>query len=112
MPIPSGQRNTALRIEQQIAVPDGQGGWWWGWGLRGMAHGAPEALSASEAIHAATLVSVLMTAWIIPFRSDLSVKDRVVIVEARKVRTLQIVSYSDPDGARAELRLTCTETLS
>lgn len=101
MPTPIGQRNQRVRIEQAILVSDGQGGHVQSWALRAVVWAREEPLSSREAVLAKTLTAVLLTAWTIPYRTDLKVTDRILC----GARTIQLTSHADVEGKRAELRL-------
>lgn len=62
-------------------------------------------LSGQETIEVGQQRSELRTKVTIRFRTDVSVKDRIVLGS----RTLQIATISDPDGKRRKLELLCTE---
>lgn len=106
MAIPIGLRNKRVRIEQAVLVSDGQGGHTQSWALRDVVWAREEELTAREALMAKSLTAVLQTAWTIPFRTDLSATDRLLLGK----RTLHLSSYQDTDGRRAELRLLASET--
>jgi SPP1 family predicted phage head-tail adaptor len=103
---PTGRRTQQVRIEKPTRVADGQGGSTIpGYTLRAVVWAAEEPLSTQEALRAAQLTGVLLTAWTIPFRTDVSITDRVLAGR----RVLQITGYSDPTQRRAELRILCSE---
>ena len=109
MPTPAGLRRETCRLEQVNLVSDGQGGHKPGvppWLLRGIVQAREEALSSSEALLAKQVTAVLHTAWTIPYRTDISVTDRLVL----GARQMQITSYQDVDARHAELRLLAAET--
>jgi SPP1 family predicted phage head-tail adaptor len=105
----AGNRNQALRIEYRAGETDnGQGGRTPVWGLRAVEYAEEVQLSGSEAIAASALTAVRTTAWMIPFRSNVSVKDRILIGG----RELQITGVTNPDGRREDTRIVCTEKVS
>jgi SPP1 family predicted phage head-tail adaptor len=104
--IAAGERNQALRIEYRASeTPDGQGGRTPVWALRAVEYAKEEQLTASEALQASQQTSERTTAWTIPFRDDVSVRDRIRIGS----RTLQIKAVANPDGRREDTRIVCTE---
>ena len=105
MPTPSGLRRERVRIEQLIAVLDGAGGHWWSWALRAVVWAREEALTSREALMAKQLTAVLQTAWTIPFRTDLSITDRLLV----GTRVLTLNGFQDVEGHRADLRLLAAE---
>lgn len=111
MPTPIGLRREVCRLEQVNLVSDGQGGHKPGvppWILRGIVEAREEGLSSKEALLAKTLTAVLLSAWTIPMRPDISVTDRLVC----GARVIQLSSYQDVEGKHAELRLLGAETQS
>jgi SPP1 family predicted phage head-tail adaptor len=105
MPSPVGQRRERVRIEQSVLVQDGQGGHVQGWALRAVVQAKEESLSSREALMARSLTAVLLTAWTIPYRTDLVITDRLLLGK----RELHLTSYQDPENKHAELRLLCSE---
>lgn len=105
MPNPIGLRNKRVRIEAQVLVADGQGGHTVSWALRAVVWAREEPLSSREALLAKQLTAVLLSAWTIPYRTDVLVTDRILL----GTRTLALTSHQDVDGHRAELRLLCSE---
>ncbi len=105
---PIGSRNVRARIERQVLTPDGQGGHVTTWALRGVEDICLEALTAREALQAASLNAVLASAATMNYRSDLSVTDRLRI----GLRLLQVEAFQDPDGRKDDLRLLLSEVQS
>jgi SPP1 family predicted phage head-tail adaptor len=62
-------------------------------------------LSGREALQAAQVIAVLSSVFEVHFRSDVSVKDRLIV----EARTVQIEAIVDPTDTRRELWLTCSE---
>lgn len=109
MATPAGERNQRITIEYRASEPkDSQGGTTPTWAVRAVEWAREDQLSYVESIQAAAVTSVRTTAWVIPFRDDLSIKDRVRIGS----RTLQILSVTNPDGRREDTRIVCTERVS
>ncbi len=108
MGMPIGFRNKRVRIERSVLVSDGQGGHTQSWALRDVVWAKEEELTSREALMAKSLTAVLMTAWTIPFRTDLSVTDQIRL----GARVLRLSSYQDTDGRRAELRILASEVQS
>jgi SPP1 family predicted phage head-tail adaptor len=106
MPTPIGERRERIRIEQSVLVSDGQGGKTQAWGLRAVVCAREETLTSREAVMAKSLTAVLMSAWTIPFRSDISITDRILLGS----RVLRVTSYQDVEGRHAELRILASET--
>lgn len=100
-----GRLNQRVRIEQPVLAADGQGGHTTTWSLLAVVWALVEPLTGKEALLASQVTAVLSTAVTIWYRSDLSVKDRILL----GTRTLEIASYQDPDGRKDELRLLCSE---
>jgi head-tail adaptor len=106
-----GEKTTRVRIERENgSVVDAHGTRTPLYVLRTVVWASEDALTAKEAVFAATLEHVLVTAWTIWFRTDLSILDRLII----GARLLSIHSYQDPNqsGRRVELRLLCSEVQS
>lgn len=102
----AGERNQVITIEYRASeTADGQGGRTPVWATRYVEYAKEEQLSAAESMQSAQLTGVRTTAWLIPFRADVSVKDRLRIGS----RTLQITAVTNPDGRREDTRLVCTE---
>src|SRR5689334_20672036 len=101
----SGRMNQLATIQTPTATSDGQGGQTITWGTLGTAWALVNPLSARETQLAAQMTGELTTGVTIYFRTDLSVKDRIVIGS----RTLEIQSIQDPTARREELRLLCVE---
>jgi SPP1 family predicted phage head-tail adaptor len=101
----AGEKRTQVRIEKTVTTPDGQGGQTVTWALRAVVFAHERPLNGTEALRAAQVTAVLSTVLEIWHRTDISVKDRVLIGS----RVLQIESYADPDDTRTELYLTCSE---
>lgn len=64
-----------------------------------------EPLTGAEIEQARQLTGTLATAVTMPFRTDISVTDRIVLGS----RTFQIQSIQDPTARREELRCVCAE---
>lgn len=108
-----GEKRNWIRIDQQVSIPDGQGGHTLSWTPLLDRAGFPAILAAherpatgTETDRAAQLTSVRQVVFEIWWRDDVSVKDRV---HADKGRLLEIASYQDPDDERDELYLYCAE---
>lgn len=104
-PLNAGDLSHIVEIQQPTRTSDGQGGQSVSWATLDTVYGSVEALSYREAIQAAQVTDSLQTAVTIYYRSDVSVKHRLVI----EGRTLAIQSVQDPDGLREMLRLICAE---
>ncbi len=98
-------KNTRARIEQRVETADGQGGHSVTYALRAVVDARARPLTGREALLAAQVTAVLSSVWEIWYRSDISVKDRIVI----GTRTVEIESYYDPDETKRELYLVCSE---
>jgi len=104
---PTGHRTQAVRIEKPTLVADGQGGHTiTGWILRAVVWALVEPLSSRETQQAKVLAGVLNVALTIPYRSDLTLTDRILV----GARVLHVTSYQDPTGRKIELRVLCSET--
>jgi len=100
-----GEKRQRIRIEKQVPVADGQGGHSMTWALRVALWAHERQLSGAEALQAAQVTAVLSSVWEIWFRTDLSVKDRIVV----GTRVIQIEAIRDPTDTRVELHLLCSE---
>ncbi len=100
-----GNKVNRIRIESQVATPDGHGGSTLVWSPRCVVWAHERPLSGTEALRAAQVTAVLSSVLIIWFRTDVRATDRVIIGS----RTLQIESYYDADDTRKELTLLCSE---
>ena len=103
--IAPGRLNQRVTIQQPVLTADGHGGNAVTWALRGVCSALVEPLSGREALQASQLTAVVSTGLTIWFRSDVSVKDRILVGS----RTLEIESVFDPTGLREELRVLCSE---
>lgn len=105
----AGERNQRVRIEYRASeTVDGQGGRTPAWAVRAVEWAREDQLSYVESVQAAAVTNTRTTSWVIPFRDDLSVQDRLRI----DGRTLQIVGITNPDGRREDTRIVCTERAS
>ncbi len=113
-----GRLNQRATIQRAVQTPDGRGGFVAAWtplltstGAAATPYVLVEPLTAREAVYAAQLGTVLPSAVTLWWRSDLSVKDRILVPRSagQPPRTLQIVAYQDPTGDRRELRILCSE---
>ena len=104
MSIAIGRRRDLLTFQTATSTSDGQGNVL-SWSTLGTAYGCVEALSGSEARQAEQLTGVLTTGITIPYRTDLSVKDRIVFGS----RTLEIQAIQDMTGRHEDLRLMVVE---
>lgn len=100
-----GNKQKQIRIEQQIAVPDGQGGHTVSYALRAVVAAHERPLNGQETIRAEQLTATLASVWEIWFREDISVKDRI----RYKGRVAEIESFIDPTDERDELYLYTSE---
>ena len=100
-----GTKTTRVRIEQRVETADGQGGKLVSYALRAVVDAYERPLNGRETLLAAQVTAVLTSVWEVWFRSDISVKDRLVIGS----RTVEIASHYDPDGRLRELYLLCSE---
>jgi SPP1 family predicted phage head-tail adaptor len=119
----AGRRNQLVTIEKLTEVSDGQGGQEPGYEELAREWSLIEPLSGTEAQIASQMSSVLTTGVTMPFREDISVKDRLTtgtvtditdtVTDRRSLGTrfLEIESVQDPTGRREELRLLCSEVL-
>ena len=106
---PIGHRNQQVRIEKATLAADGQGGSSiTGYALRAVVWALVEPLTSREALMAKQLTGVLNVALTMPFRSDLSLTDRILVGK----RELHQQSYEDLTGRRIELRVICGERQS
>lgn len=103
--MPIGEKRNRIRLEQQVPVPDGQGGHTVTYALRAVVSAHLRPLSGKEALLAAQVTAVLSSVAEIWYRTDLSVKDRIRLGS----RILQIESLYDPTDMRDELYLICSE---
>jgi SPP1 family predicted phage head-tail adaptor len=102
----AGEKQKRVRIEQQLATPDGQGGQIRsGYALRAVVWAHERPLTGREAIRAEQLAAVLSSVWEIWYRTDISVKDRVLF----RGRVMEIEAFTDPTDERDELYLYCSE---
>ncbi len=106
--VPIGRRNQLVTIQHATEVSDGQGGTTQTWATLGREWALVEPISGSEGEIAEQMAAVLTTGVTIPFRTDVSVKDRIVL----GARTLEIENVQDPTAFREELRLLCAEVLA
>lgn len=102
---PIGTMRERIAIQRRVATPDGQGGHTVAYAVRAVVAAALEALTGREAIAAQQITAAFSRAFVIRFRDDVSVTDRIVWAG----RTLQIESVVDPDDDRRYVRLTCSE---
>lgn len=100
-----GQKQKRVTIQKPTAAPDGQGGQTVTWSTRCTVWAHERPLTGRESLAAAQVTAVLSSVWEIHYRTDISVKDRIVYGS----RTLQIESFIDPTDTRAELHLMCSE---
>jgi SPP1 family predicted phage head-tail adaptor len=100
-----GSKEKRIRIEQQVAAADGQGGKTITYALRAVVHAHERPLSGREALQAAQVTAVLSSVWEIWYRTDISVKDRIRF----KTRVVEIEAVIDPTDTREELHLLCSE---
>jgi len=100
-----GAMRERITIQRQVKTPDGQGGHVVAWTVRAVVAAALVALSGREALAAAQITATFARAFVIRYRDDVSVTDRIVW----NGRTLQIESAVDPDDDYRFLRLTCSE---
>jgi len=100
-----GAMRERITIQKKVATPDGQGGHSVAWAVRAVVAAALEALTGREAIAAQQITATFDRAFVIRYRTDVSVADRVVWAG----RTLQILHAVDPNDDARFLRLTCTE---
>jgi SPP1 family predicted phage head-tail adaptor len=102
---PIGAMRERIAIQRKVATSDGQGGHPAAYVVRAVVAAALEALTGREAIAAQQITATFGRAFVVRFRDDVSVTDRIVWAG----RTLQIETAVDPDDDRRFLRLTCRE---
>jgi SPP1 family predicted phage head-tail adaptor len=103
-----GQKNQLVTIQKVTLAHDSQGGHTETWSTRARVWARERMLTGREAMQAAQVTAVLSSVWEVWFRTDISVKDRIVVGN----RVLQIESVVDPTSRRAELWLGCSEVQS
>jgi SPP1 family predicted phage head-tail adaptor len=101
----SGQKQKRVTIQQATRSVDSQGGSAVTWSTRCVVWAHERALNGREALAAQQVTAVLSSVWEVHYRTDISVKDRIVF----EGRTLQIEAVIDPTDTRRELFLTCAE---
>jgi SPP1 family predicted phage head-tail adaptor len=89
---PIGALRERITIQRKVATSDGQGGHPVTWAVRAVVSAALEALTGREAILAQQITATFTRAFVIRYRTDVSVTDRIVWAG----RTLQIDSAVDP----------------
>ena len=105
----AGERNQLVTVQYRASeVEDSHGHKTPTWATRFTAYAKEVALTSSEAIAAAQLTGTRTSAWVIPYRGDVSITDQIVVGS----RTLQITGYANPDGRRIETRIVCSERLT
>jgi SPP1 family predicted phage head-tail adaptor len=100
-----GAKQKHVTIQKATATPDGQGGRTTTWSTRCTVYAHERPLSGREAMAAQQVTAVLSSVWEIFYRTDISVKDRIIF----GARTLEIEAVIDPTDTRKELWLTCSE---
>jgi len=100
-----GRRRDLWTLQRNTATSDGQGGATLAWTTYGTAWCGPVQMNAAESMRAQMVTSELSTVLVTDFRTDVSVKDRMVL----GARTVQIENYQDRAGDRRDLHLTVTE---
>jgi SPP1 family predicted phage head-tail adaptor len=101
-----GDKSTRIVIKPRTETPDGQGGKIASYTTTRCTVWAYERpLTGRESLIAGQVTAVLSSVFEIWFRSDISVKDRIVV----GTRTIQIESFYDPDARGRELYLVCSE---
>jgi SPP1 family predicted phage head-tail adaptor len=101
----SGMKSNLVRVDRAVPTTDSQGGTAIAWVPRCTVWAHERSLTGREALAAQQVAAVLSSVWEIHYRADIRVTDRLVF----NGRTLQIQSVVDPDDARRELQLTCSE---
>lgn len=105
----AGARNQRVTLQYRSSeTTDSQGGRTPTWATRATLWAQEDQLSYVESIRASTATAERTTAWVIPFRDDVSVKDRITVGS----RTLQVLSVANTDGRRIQTRLVCTERMT
>lgn len=100
-----GSKQKRITIQRAVATTDGQGGRSKAWITRCQVWAHERPLNGREALQASTVTATLSSVWEIWYRTDVSVKDRIVFGS----RTLEIEAVIDPTDTREELHLTCAE---
>jgi SPP1 family predicted phage head-tail adaptor len=100
-----GDLRARVRLEALVSTADSHGGTVSTWTLIATVAAAVWPVSGREAVLAGQMTAVSTAVVWIRWRTDLSVKDRVVF----GARVLQIENIDDPDGRRTWLRLMCSE---
>ena len=103
-----GDKRDRVTIQRSVQTPDGHGGNVTTWAPRCVVWANDRPLTGTEALRAQQVTAVLSSVWEIWFRSDISVKDRILAGS----RVVNIESYYDPDGLKRELYLLCSEVQS
>lgn len=94
-----------VRLERLVATTDSHGGHASAWSVIDTVWALVRPGEGREALEADQVTAALSTDVWLRFRSDVSVRDRIL----HGARTLQIVGAVDPDGRRHWLRLACRE---
>ena len=96
-----GSKQKRITIQKPTLTTDSQGGKTRTWSTRCTVWAHERPLSGREAIQASAVTASLTSVWEIWYRSDISVKDRIVFGS----RTVEIAAVVDPTDTRAELHL-------
>lgn len=100
-----GDLRERVRLESLTSTVDTHGGAVSTWATIDTVWAAVWPVTGREAVQAARMTAVTGTVVWLRYRSDLSLKGRVV----HGTRTLQIEDVADPDGHRHWTRLMCSE---
>ena len=110
-----GALSKRLTIQSRTTTPDSQGGRAVTYAVRAVVWGQIEALSYREALMASQVTTTYTTKVTIPFRTDVSVTDRVVHVytdtstNRPAARYFEVMSLQDPTGEQIITELFCAE---
>ena len=106
MPVQIGKLNQFVTLQKPTFVKDAHGGHVTTWSTRADVWAQRvSGQEGAEFIGAGQLTAALPSVWRIWFRTDVSVKDRLVVGTDQ----LQIESVQDPTGLREELILSCVQ---
>lgn len=100
-----GSKQKLVTIQRRVETANSQGGVVVTWATRCTVWAHERPLTGRESLAAGQVVASLSSVWEVNYRSDISVKDRLVFGS----RVLQIESVIDPTDTRQELHLTCSE---
>lgn len=101
--IGAGKRNRIVNIERQIDLPDGQGGFDRDWAVVGRAYVDARPTGGREALVAGTLQQEQPWTIEMPWRADLTPKDRLTAAWLPEGFAIAVQSVSDPEGQNRRL---------